>query len=38
MGTGSFEFGCGLIGTEDSSNLHDFSTSEPTVNMFVLGF
>lgn len=38
MGTGSLGFGCGLICREDSSNLHGFSTGEPTVNMFVLGF
>lgn len=38
MGAGSPRFACGLVCTKDSGNLHDFSTDEPTVNMFVLGF
>lgn len=38
MGAGSLGFGCDLICTKDSGNQHDFSTSEPTANMFVLGF
>lgn len=38
VGAGSPRFACGLVCTKDSGNLHDFSTDEPTVNMFVLGF
>lgn len=38
MGAGSPRFDCDLVCTKDSGNLHDFSTSEPTVNMFFLGF
>lgn len=38
VGAGSPRFDCGLVCTKDSGNLHDFSTNEPTVNMFVLGF
>lgn len=38
MGAGSLGFDCGLICTKDSGNHNDFSTSEPTMNMFVLGF
>lgn len=36
MGAGSLGFDCGLTCIKDSGNQHDFSTSEPTMNMFVL--
>lgn len=36
VGAGSLGFDCGLTCIKDSGNQHDFSTSEPTMNMFVL--
>lgn len=36
VGAGSHGFGCGLTCIKDSGNQHDFSTSGPTMNRFVL--